>query len=128
LLKSAVSDYIDRIVGGRGLRQRVITQPRPLADSAQVRQKLLAIGARACSRNLTLEPGFQRHSHFFGAHESPADIYIFRSGVKRNQPIAVPAVRLKPVAYSLRPLPKNLRAFRAFYFDFFVDHETPLAD
>ncbi|SRR6266404_2222368 len=107
------------VVGGRS----------EVADAGlgAVRQKLPAIGARACSRNLTLEPGFQRHSHFFGAHESPADIYIFRSGVKRNQSIAVPAVRLKPVAYSLRPLPKNLRAFRAFYFDFFVDHETPLA-
>jgi hypothetical protein len=32
MLKSAVSNYIDRIVGGRGLRQRVITQPRPEAD------------------------------------------------------------------------------------------------
>jgi hypothetical protein len=32
LLKSAVSDYIDRIVDGRGLRQRVITQPRPKPD------------------------------------------------------------------------------------------------
>jgi hypothetical protein len=32
LLRSAVSDYIDRIVDGCGLRQRVITQPRPLAD------------------------------------------------------------------------------------------------
>jgi len=90
--------------------------------------RLGAVRARACSHNLTLELGFQRHSHFFGAHESPADIYIFRSGVKRNQPIAVLTVRLKPVAYSLRPLPKYLRAFRALYFDFFVDHETPLAD
>ena len=32
LLKLAVSDYIDRIVDGRRLRQRVITQPRPVAD------------------------------------------------------------------------------------------------
>jgi hypothetical protein len=32
LLKLAVSDYIDRIVDGRGLRQRVITQPRPNPD------------------------------------------------------------------------------------------------
>jgi hypothetical protein len=32
LLKLGVSDYIDRIVDGRGLRQRVITQPRPKAD------------------------------------------------------------------------------------------------
>jgi hypothetical protein len=34
LLKSAVSDYIDRIVNRRGPRQRVITQPRPDADIA----------------------------------------------------------------------------------------------
>jgi hypothetical protein len=27
-----VSDYIDRIVDGCGLRQRVITQPRPEPD------------------------------------------------------------------------------------------------
>src|ERR1700724_2046975 len=32
LLRSAVSDYIDRIVDGCGLRQRVITQPRPKRD------------------------------------------------------------------------------------------------
>ena len=31
LLRLAVSDYIDRIVDGRGLRQRVITQSRPRA-------------------------------------------------------------------------------------------------
>ena len=34
LLRLAVSDYIDRIADGRGLRQRVITQPRPKADLA----------------------------------------------------------------------------------------------
>ena len=32
LLRLAVSDYIDRIVDGRGLRQRVITQPRPTTE------------------------------------------------------------------------------------------------
>jgi hypothetical protein len=32
LLKSAVSDYIDRIVNRRGPHQRVITQPRPICD------------------------------------------------------------------------------------------------
>jgi hypothetical protein len=32
LLKSAVSDYIDRIVDRRGLHQCVITQPRPTTD------------------------------------------------------------------------------------------------
>jgi hypothetical protein len=34
LLRLALSDYIDWIVDGRGLRQRVITQPRPKADPA----------------------------------------------------------------------------------------------
>jgi hypothetical protein len=32
MLRSAMSDYIDRIVDGRRLRQRVITQPRPTTD------------------------------------------------------------------------------------------------
>jgi hypothetical protein len=35
MLRSAVSDYI---VDGRGLRQRVITQPRPDSDSRSFRQ------------------------------------------------------------------------------------------
>ena len=34
MLGSAASDYIDRIVDGRGLRQRVITQPRPEVEVA----------------------------------------------------------------------------------------------
>lgn len=37
LPRLAVSDYIDLIVDGRGLRQRVITQPRPNADIFEVR-------------------------------------------------------------------------------------------
>jgi hypothetical protein len=36
----------------------------------------------------------------------------------------VPAVRLGPVADILRPLSEYLRAFRAFDFHFFVDHEN----
>ena len=36
MLRSAASDYIDRIVDGRGLRQRVITQPRPMSDIRRV--------------------------------------------------------------------------------------------
>jgi hypothetical protein len=36
------------------------------------------------------------------------------------------AVRLEPVADFLRPLSEHLRAFRAFDFYFFVDHEMPL--
>ena len=37
MLRSAASDYIYRIVDGRGLRQRVITQPRPEAISMLAR-------------------------------------------------------------------------------------------
>jgi hypothetical protein len=37
----------------------------------------------------------------------------------------VGAVRLEPVADFLRPLSKYLRAFRAFDFYFFLDHEMP---
>jgi hypothetical protein len=36
LLKSAVSDYIDRIVNRRGPRQRAITQPRPEGDIRRI--------------------------------------------------------------------------------------------
>jgi hypothetical protein len=57
--------------------KRRLCTAHTLSGLGAVQLKLPAIGARACSRNLTLEPGFQRHSHFFGAHESPADIYIF---------------------------------------------------
>jgi hypothetical protein len=71
-------------------------------------------------------PGFKHHANLFGARESPADIPVFRSGIERNQPIAMLAVRLEPVADFLRPLSEYLRAFRAFDFYFFVDHEMPL--
>ncbi|HEY4836164.1 MAG TPA: hypothetical protein VII07_15985, partial [Bradyrhizobium sp.] len=57
---------------------------------------------------------------------SAADIFVFRRGIERNQPIAVLAVGLEPVADSLRPLAENLRAFRAFDFYFVVGHEMPL--
>jgi hypothetical protein len=43
LLRLAVSDYIDRIVDGRGRRQRVITQPRPEADIAAVELEGVAL-------------------------------------------------------------------------------------
>ena len=38
MLRLALSDYIDRIVDGRGLRQRVITQPRSVGDIEVARQ------------------------------------------------------------------------------------------
>jgi hypothetical protein len=81
---------------------------------------------RALRHTFDFGPGFNRHSYFFGVLESPADISIFRTGVERNEPIAVLAVRLEPVADFLRPLSEYLRAFRAFDFYFFVDHEMLL--
>ena len=53
MLRLALSDYIDRIVDGRGLRQRVITQPRPKSDIPHEEQTppkrgLDASKARAC--------------------------------------------------------------------------------
>jgi hypothetical protein len=70
-----------------------------------------------------LGPRIKRHSDLFGAHESPADIPVFRTGIERNQTIAVLAVRLKPVADFLRALSEYLGAFRAFDFYFFFNHE-----
>jgi hypothetical protein len=87
---------------------------------------LASIADPALRQNFAFWPGFKHHAHLFGAHESPADIPIFRSGIERDQPIAMLAVRLEPVADFLRPLPEYLRAFRAFDFYFFVDHEMPL--
>jgi hypothetical protein len=94
-------------------------------QSLERRDKLVltAIGDRALRRTFGLGPGFKCHSHFLGAHQSPADISVFRTGIERNHPIAVMAVRLVPVADSLRPLPEYLRAFRAFDSYFFFDHE-----
>jgi hypothetical protein len=49
--KSAVSDCIDRIAGGRGQRQRVITQPRPVADIAFVSIKLSETAIHSVDEN-----------------------------------------------------------------------------
>jgi hypothetical protein len=67
--------------------------------------------------------GFECDSHFFGTLQCSTDVSIFRTGIERNYSIAVLAVRLGSVADILRPLSKYLRAFRAFDFHFFVDHE-----
>jgi hypothetical protein len=88
--------------------------------------ELAAIADLALRRRFVSRLGFKRHSHVSGAHESPADIPVFRTGIESNQPIAVLAVRLKPVADFLRSLSEYLRAFCAFDFYFFVDHEMPL--
>jgi hypothetical protein len=99
-----------------------------MGQSLERRDKLVltAIGDRGLRRTFGLGPGFKCHSHFLGAHQSPADISIFRTGIERNHPIAVMAVRLVPVADSLRPLPEYLRALRASDSYFFLDHEMPL--
>jgi hypothetical protein len=88
--------------------------------------ELTATADLAVRRRFVFGLGFNRHSHLFGARESPSDIPVFRTGIERNQSIAVLAVRLEPVADFLRPLSEYLRAFRAFDFYFFVDHEMLL--
>src|ERR1019366_3010772 len=65
--------------------------------------RLLQTGASAL--------GFNRQSHFPGTRERPANIFVFRTAVERNQPIAMRAVGLKPVADTMRALAKYLRAF-----------------
>src|ERR1700730_15247670 len=79
-------------------------------------------GDKALRHTFVFGPVFMLHSSFFGVLESPADIPVFRTGIERNQPIAVLAVRLEPVANFLSPLAEYLGAFRAFDFDLFVDH------
>jgi hypothetical protein len=97
--------------------------PLDCAKGWRDRLELTAIADLAWRRRFFSRLGFKRHSHVSGARESPADIPVFRTGIESNQPIAVLAVRLKPVADFLRPLPEYLRAFCAFDFYFFVDHE-----
>jgi len=87
--------------------------------------ELTAIADRALRHAFGFGPRFKRHSHLFGAHESPADVSIFRIDIERDQPIAVLAVCLEPVADLLRPFSEYLRTFRAFDFHLFVDHECP---
>jgi hypothetical protein len=91
---------------------------------------LAAIGDRSLCRLCQacgFALGFQRRSRFPGAHERFANIYVFRTIVEGNQPIAVRTIGLKSVADPVRALAKYLRAFRAFDFDFFIDHEMPLS-
>lgn len=75
--------------------------------------ELTAIADRALRQTWAFGPGLEYRSHFFGAHESAADISIFRTGIERDEPIAVLAIGLEPVADFLRPLPEYLRAFGA---------------
>ena len=89
---------------------------------------LAAIGDRSlCRLFLTggLALGLDCQSYFLGANQRFANVSVFRIVVERNQPIAVRAVRLKPVSDSLCTLAKSLRALRAFDSDLFVDHATP---
>jgi hypothetical protein len=88
--------------------------------------ELAPIPNRALRRTLGFWPRFKQHAQLFGVQESAADIFVFRTGVERDQPIAVLAIGLESVADFLRPLPEDLRAFRAFDFDFVVGHECPL--
>ena len=62
MLRSAASDYIDRIVDGRGLRQRVITQPRPNPEVE--RPSLLQRGVAILVRESMI--GFSRNGSLPG--------------------------------------------------------------
>ena len=66
MLKSAVSHYIDRIVDGRGLRQRVITQPRPIAEviAFYARQTCTFAGMEASMKCLRIYSTADGESHF----------------------------------------------------------------
>jgi hypothetical protein len=108
---------------GSRQKKRVKQGNRASASIQSEREKALELAAIV---GLALRQTFlKRHSHLFGAHESPTDIPVFRTGIERNQPIAVLAIRLEPVADFLGPLSEYLRALRTFDFYFFVDHETP---
>jgi hypothetical protein len=84
-------------------------------------------GLRLCL-NLALTKRLDGVPHFLGVRQRAPDISIFRTSVEGDQPVAMCAIDLKPVADFSRMLPKHLRAFRAFYFDAFVDHESPRFD
>jgi hypothetical protein len=94
---------------------------RPDGDELE----LTAIGNRACRHACGFGLIFKSHSDLFGALQGPADISIVRSAVERDQPVAVLAIRLESVADLLGPFPEDLRALRAFDFDFFFRHECP---
>jgi hypothetical protein len=69
---------------------------------------------------------FERKSYFFSAREGTTDIPVVGTTIKRDQSVAVLAVRLKSVANILCSLSEKLRAFRAFDFDFIFGHEMAL--
>lgn len=71
LLRLAVSDYIDRIVAGRGLRQHVITQPRPLSE-VDLKRPSATFTPRLLSENGTR---FRRHG--FHGETSRSDPQLF---------------------------------------------------
>jgi hypothetical protein len=98
----------------------------PLGSLMAALLELASIADRGLRRTFAFGPGFKHRAQLFGAHKSAADIFVFRTGIERNQPIAVLAVGLEPVADFLRPLSEYLRALRAFDFYFVVGHETPL--
>jgi hypothetical protein len=106
-------------------KTRQIKNLEPRFDSTETEKALVltTIVDRALLHTCGLGPGVKCHSHFFRVHESPADVSVLRTGIERNEPIAVLAVGLEPVADLLRPLPEYLRAFRAFNSYFFFDHE-----
>jgi hypothetical protein len=79
-------------------KTRQITNLEPRFDSIETEKalELAAIGDFALRRAFGFGR-FECRSNLFGAGEGPADISIFRTDIKRNQPIAVLAVVWNPL-------------------------------
>jgi hypothetical protein len=91
--------------------------------------RLGGISRRRCASRSgwCLRPGcLKGNSRFPSTHKGTTDIPILGTGIERDQPIAMLAVRLKAVPKILRPLSKYHRAFGAFDFDLFIDHGRDL--
>jgi hypothetical protein len=81
--------------------------------------------SRAVGCAFTLRLNFKCRPQFSGVHERSADVPVFRAAIKRNQTIAVLAIRLETGAKLSCPFPKNLRALRAFYPHLLIDYGHP---
>jgi hypothetical protein len=90
---------------------------------------LAAIHHRSGSPLLSQSGGqlmrFDRPPHLPGAHQRFPNVPVLGIHVERDQPVALLTIGLKSVADLAGALAKNVRAFRTFDFDLFVDHINP---
>jgi hypothetical protein len=89
---------------------------------------LASVADRALRQTCVFGPTLKQHAKIFGAHKGFSNISIVRTGIKSNKPIALWAVCLKPIPDFLCPLSEYMRALRAFYSHFFINHEMPSVD